>query len=58
MAECIAREKNYSFALRIVKLYQYLVEKKKEYVLSKQILRSGTSIGSSLEGAIGSISKK
>ncbi|HZJ80110.1 MAG TPA: four helix bundle protein [Dysgonamonadaceae bacterium] len=35
----------YAFALRIVKLYKYLVCEKKEYVLSKQLLRSGTSNG-------------
>ena len=34
-----------NFALRIVKLYQYLTEEKKEWVISKQLLRSGTSIG-------------
>lgn len=37
--------KSYAFALRIVKLYKYLTVKKKEYVLSKQLLRSGTAIG-------------
>ncbi len=41
----IIKEKSYKFAVRTVKLYQYLTNKKKEYVLSKQILRSGTSIG-------------
>jgi four helix bundle protein len=39
------RDKSFSFALRIVKLYRYLQEEKKEYVLSKQVLRSGTAIG-------------
>jgi four helix bundle protein len=39
------RDKSFRFALRIVKLYQYLKEDKKEYVLSKQVLRSGTAIG-------------
>lgn len=39
------REKSYAFALRIVRLYKYLVNDKKEYVLSKQLLRSGTAIG-------------
>ena len=38
-------EKVKLFAIRIIKLYQYLTEKKKEFVLSKQVLRSGTSIG-------------
>jgi len=40
-----------------LKLYQYLCSKKKEYVLSKQILRSGTSIGANVEEAIGGQSK-
>jgi four helix bundle protein len=41
----VVRDKSFQFALRIVKLYRYLKEEKKEYVLSKQILRSGTAIG-------------
>ncbi len=41
----VLREKSFLFAVRIVKLYQYLYEEKKEYVLSKQLLRSGTAIG-------------
>lgn len=50
--------KSYQFALRVVNLYKYLIsEKKKEYVLSKQILRSGTSIGANVEEAIGGQSK-
>ncbi|EKF75904.1 hypothetical protein A11A3_00380 [Alcanivorax hongdengensis A-11-3] len=40
-----AREKSRAFALRVVKIYQYLQEQKREYVLSKQLLRSGTAIG-------------
>ncbi|MBI9072895.1 MAG: four helix bundle protein [Melioribacteraceae bacterium] len=40
----VIKDKSFAFALRIVKLYQYLVEKK-EFVLSKQLLRSGTAIG-------------
>jgi len=39
------KEKSYAFAIRIVKLSQSLVSKRKEYVLSKQVLRSGTSVG-------------
>ena len=46
--ENILRDKSYKFALRIVKLYKHLAEEKKEYVLSKQILRSGTSIGANI----------
>jgi four helix bundle protein len=45
MKENVIREKSYAFALRIVKLYKYLVDNKKEYTLAKQILRSGTSVG-------------
>lgn len=45
MSENIIKTKSFSFALRIVKLYQFLSEEKKEYVLSKQLLRSGTAIG-------------
>jgi four helix bundle protein len=44
-------DKSYSFAVRIVKLCQHLQETKKEFVLSKQILRSGTSIGASIREA-------
>lgn len=50
-------DKSFAFALRIIKLYKYLRENN-EYVLSKQILRSGTSIGANVEEAIGSISQK
>ena len=50
--------KSYAFALRMVKLYRYLCVEKKEFVLSKQIVRSGTSIGANVEEAIGGQSKK
>lgn len=46
-------EKSYAFAVRVVRLQQFLVEHKREFVLSKQILRSGTSIGANVEEAIG-----
>jgi len=58
MKENIIREKSYKFALRIIKLYKYLISNKKEYILSKQILRSGTSIGANVEEAIGGYSDK
>jgi len=51
MKENILKDKAYKFALRIVKLYQYLVGEKKEFVMSKQVLRSGTSIGANIEEA-------
>ena len=43
--------KSFSFAIRIVKLYKYLCDEKKEYVLSKRLLRSGTSIGTNINEA-------
>jgi four helix bundle protein len=58
MPQNILREKSRAFAIRIVKLYKYLCDSKKEYVLSKQILRSGTSIGANIHEADFSESKK
>ena len=54
----IARNKSKSFAVRIVNLYKHLCDEKKEYVLSKQVLRSGTSIGANLAEAEYAISEK
>lgn len=51
MKESILRDKTYAFALRSVKLYQYLAREQHEYVISKQVLRSGTSIGANIEEA-------
>lgn len=45
--------KSYAFALKIVRTYQFLIEEKKEFVLSKQLLKSGTSIGANTEEALG-----
>ncbi len=45
MKESILTEKSFDFAIRIVNLYKYLIDNKKEYILSKQLLRSGTAIG-------------
>ncbi len=45
MKKNIVKEKSFAFAVRIIKLYQHLSEKKKEFILSKQVLRSGTSVG-------------
>jgi len=50
-------KKSYSFALRIIKVYKYLCENK-EFVLSKQLLKSGTSIGANVTEAQEAISKK
>ena len=49
--------KAYPFAIRIVNLYKWLCEEKKEYTLSKQILRSGTSIGANIAEATGGVSR-
>ena len=50
-------QKSKAFALRIIKLYTYLCNDKKEYILSKQLLRSGTSIGANIKEAIRGQSK-
>jgi four helix bundle protein len=47
----ILKEKSFAFSLRIVRLYRYLVEKHREYILSKQLLRSGTTIGAMVREA-------
>lgn len=54
----IIQIKSYKFSIRIINFYKYLVQEKREYILSKQILRSGTSIGANIEEAIGGQSKK
>ncbi len=51
MKKNILKDKSYLFALRVVKLSRYLVVELREYVLAKQILRSGTSIGANVEEA-------
>ena len=51
MSESILKIKSFAFALRTVKLSRYLVQEKQEFVLSKQVLRSGTSIGANVEEA-------
>jgi four helix bundle protein len=51
MKENIVKNKSFKFSIRIVKLYQYLCEQKKEFVLSKQLLRSGTSVGAMVREA-------
>ena len=49
--ENIVEEKSFNFAIRIVKLYKHLCSTKKEFILSKQILRAGTSIGANIAEA-------
>ncbi len=54
----IIQQKSFAFAIRIVNLYKYLTTEKKEFVLSKQLLRSGTSVGANIEESIGGQSEK
>ena len=56
--ENIIAEKSKQFAIRIVNLYKYLLKEKREFILSKQLVRSGTSIGANVAEAICAISKK
>ena len=51
MSGNIILDKSFEFAIRVVKLYKYLCDDKKEYVLSKQLLRAGTSIGANINEA-------
>jgi four helix bundle protein len=51
MKDSILKTKSYNFALRIVKLAQYLQSDKKEFILSKQVLKSGTSVGALIREA-------
>lgn len=56
--ENVVVEKSYAFAVRVVKLYKFLCETKKEFVLSKQFLKAGTSVGANIEEAVGGQSEK
>jgi four helix bundle protein len=58
MKENIIATKSYAFALKALKLYQHLTSDKKEFVLSKQFLRSATSIGANVEESIGGQTEK
>jgi four helix bundle protein len=58
MKSNVIQDKSYLFALKIIKTFRYLSQEKREFVLSKQLLRSGTSIGANVEEAIGGQSKR
>ncbi len=58
MDKNIVLNKSFDFSVRVVNLYKYLCKEKKEYVLSKQLLRSGTSIGANINEAQAGQSKK
>jgi four helix bundle protein len=51
-------EKSFAFSLRIIRLYKYLVEEKKEYILSKELLIAGTNIGKHVKEAVGAESRQ
>lgn len=57
MKENLIADKSYAFALSIIKAYLYLSKEKQEYVLSRQLLKSGTSIGANVREAIGAQSR-
>ena len=53
----ILADKSFAFALRCIKLYKFLTEEKREFVMSKQVLRSGTSIGANIKESVYAQSK-
>ncbi len=57
MKNNVLKGKSFDFAVRIIKLYKYLCDEKKEFVISKQVLRSGTSVGAMIREAEYSESK-
>lgn len=58
MSQSIVKDKSFQFSIKVINLYKFLVDEKKEYVMSKQFLRSGTSIGANIAEAVVSQSKK
>jgi four helix bundle protein len=58
LKENVIIDKTFRFSVGIVKLFRYLTEYKKEFVLSKQLLKCGTSIGANVEEAVGGLSRK
>src|SRR5262245_19711856 len=57
MKDNLLSEKSHGFVLRMIKLHRYMIEEHKEYVLSKQVLRSGTSIGANIKESVYAQSK-
>lgn len=54
----IVQQKSFAFAIRVINTYKFLQTEKKEFILSKQLLRAGTSIGANIEESIGGQSEK
>jgi four helix bundle protein len=57
MKENILLDKSFAFSIRVINAYKYLLKEHKEFVISKQFLRSGTSIGANVEEAVGAQSR-
>lgn len=58
MSKNVVKDKSFGFAIRTVRLYQFMVTEKKEFVLSKQLLRAGTSVGAMVREAEHAETKK
>ena len=58
MKKSVTKDKSFAFAISIVNLYKFQIEKNKEYVLSKQLLRSGTTIGANIRETLNGKSSK
>ena len=58
MKNSVIKDKSFAFAVRIIRLYQHISENKKEFILSKQLVRSGTSIGANINEALQESSKQ
>jgi len=56
-ADNLIQQKTFAFSIRVINAFKFLKFKKQKYILSKQLLRSGTSIGANIEEAIGAQSK-
>ena len=58
MKQNIILDKSFEFSLKIIEVYKFLTSEKREFVMSKQLLRSGTSIGANCNEAVASVSTK
>ncbi len=58
MKDNVVQDKSFQFAVRIVRLFRYLSSEKKEFIISKQLLRSGTSIGANVSEALRGVSRR
>ncbi|MBR5622710.1 MAG: four helix bundle protein [Opitutales bacterium] len=56
--ESLIKPRSFEFSVRVVNLYKFLTEERKEFIMSKQLLRSGTSVGANVVEALSSFSSK